>query len=88
MEEVQPEIIFLIAFVSGLVGNEFSHRIKAIKRSLCARAAVGLFSGFASGLIALVLYSKFRSYPIPMAVVIGLVYAFFMAKSKAFESVR
>ena len=85
---MQPEIIFLIAFLSGLVGNECSHRIKAINRSLYAKLAVGFLAGFASGLIVLILQSRFQTYPVPVAIVIGCAYGFFMANSKVFNKVR
>ena len=85
---MQPEVIFLIAFLSGIAGNEYSHRSKAIKRSVYAKIALGLLAGFASGLITLILLSQFQGYSIPLALIIGLAYGFFMAKSKAFENVR
>ena len=78
----------LIAFISGMVGNEFGHFTKKIQRKKYGKLAVGAFSGFASMLLILMIQTRLQTYQIPTTIVVGVFYGFFMSNGKAFENIK
>ena len=75
-----------IAFVSGFIGNELGHFIKKLQRSLYSKIAIGLFCGFSSMLLVLIIQTRLNDYLVPMAIAIGVFYGFLMSNGKAFDN--
>ena len=81
-------IYSLVAFFSGMVGNELGHFTKKVQRKKYGKFAVGAFSGFASMLLVLMIHTRFQAHLIPTAIIVGVFYGYFMANGKAFESIK
>ena len=81
-------LIFLVAFVFGIVGNEIGHRTKKVDRQLYAKLAVGVFSGFASALLCMILNTVIISLSIYLVPLVSVSYGYLMANGKAFNKVQ
>jgi hypothetical protein len=84
----QITIIFIAALVAGIVGSESGHRFKEVERSSYAKFAVHFCSGFGGALLAFVILSKVPSFQLPVAILIGAFYGFFMANAKAYNAIK
>tara|TARA_B110000211_G_C13830993_1_gene443518 strand:- start:144 stop:407 length:264 start_codon:yes stop_codon:yes gene_type:complete len=84
----QISIIFIAALIAGIVGSESGHRFKKVERSSYARLAVHFCSGFGGALLAFVILSRLPSFQLPVAIIIGAFYGFFMANAKAYNAIK
>jgi len=86
--ESQINIIFIAALIAGIAGSELGHSFKKIERSSYAKFAVHFCSGFGGALLAFVIISRVPSFQLPVAILIGAFYGFFMANSKAYSAIK
>jgi len=84
----QINIIFIAAFIAGIAGSESGHRFKKVERSSYARFTVHFCSGFGGTLLVFVILSRVPSFQLPVAILIGAFYGFFMANAKAYNAIK
>lgn len=81
-------LIFISALLAGIVGSEVGHKFKPLKRTTYAKIAVHLCSGFSGALLALVIKPEANNYQLPLAILIGIFFGFFMANAKIYDAIK
>ncbi|HCA26486.1 MAG TPA: hypothetical protein DEP05_02395 [Betaproteobacteria bacterium] len=81
------QLLILCVFLA-LVTNQMAHRRKGIKRRRYAAVTIGLLSGFASFLIALLLQNVIPIHWAILGAVISVGYAYLMADAKGFGRIK
>lgn len=80
--------LFVVALIAGVAGSEAGHRLKKVERSIYAKLAVHACSGFGGALLAFIVLSKVPSVQLPVALLLGAFYGFFMANAKAYNAIK